>query len=213
MSCNRNRAPDLGAKGWKGFKYIYFYVCKEQFYRSLKKSCYLLSIILLPTLLSEKTYYEFISILVDIGLRVSPPLLGFTLSGYALVVGVNDKAMAEKIKSSTTRNGITMYQQLYTTFIAMLGSIFLLLVESVIIYYALNANISIGNPLNKFGMPYIMNFINFMGFVVLAFTLSYALLAIKDLLSNLFSLGQTTNNLYIKEHTENNNITHGNQET
>ena len=159
------------------------------------------------------TYYEFISILVDIGLRVSPPLLGFTLSGYALVVGVNDKAMAEKIKSSTTRNGITMYQQLYTTFIAMLGSIFLLLVESVIIYYALNANISIGNPLNKFGMPYIMNFINFMGFVVLAFTLSYALLAIKDLLSNLFSLGQTTNNLYIKEHTENNNITHGNQET
>ena len=95
----------------------------------------------------------------------------------------------------------------------MLGSIFLLLVESVIIYYALNANISIGNPLNKFGMPYIMNFINFMGFVVLAFTLSYALLAIKDLLSNLFSLGQTTNNLYIKEHTENNNITHGNQET
>ena len=205
MSSNRNRAPDLRTKGWKGFRYIYFYVCKEQFHRSLKKSCYLLSIILLLTLLSEKTFYEFISILADIGLRVSPPLLGFTLSGYALVVGVNDKTMAEKIKSSTTQNGITMYQQLYTTFIAMLGSIFLLLIESVVIYFALNTNISIESSLNNFVMQYIMSFINFVIFVLLAFTLSYSLMAIKDLLSNLFSLGQTTNNLYIKEHTERTN--------
>lgn len=88
-------------------------------------------------------------VLSDIGIRVAPPLLGFTLSGYSLIVGVNDVTIAEKLKSDKTKFGITMYQLLYTSFIAMLGSIFLLFIESVVLHYVIEAALSLEVPMNS----------------------------------------------------------------
>lgn len=106
-----------------------------------------------------------------------------------MIVGVNDVNIAERLKNHKTKTGITMYQQLYTTFIAMLGSIFLLLLESVVLHYVLEADISLDFPM----IVDVIDFIVFLGYAV---TMFYALFAVKDLLSNLFSLGQTANNIY-----------------
>lgn len=90
-----------------------------------------------------------------------------------------------------------MYQLLYTTFIAMLGSIFLSLLWSIIIHFAIQADLRFASSSLLFINAGII--INFVIFFLYTFVLSYAIFAIKDLLSNLFSLGQTVNRLYIKK--------------
>lgn len=183
--------------GWRGFLYVYFRICKKQVKHSCLWSLSLVAIVLLFSSISCKTYYEMLIALSDIGLRITPPLLGFTLSGYALVVGVSDPLVSWKLKTAYTNYGITMYQLLYTTFIAMLGSIFLSLLWSIIIHFAIQVDLRFASSSLFFINAGII--INFVIFFLYTFVLSYAIFAIKDLLSNLFSLGQTVNRLYIKK--------------
>ncbi|MFU2358779.1 MAG: glycosyltransferase [Bacteroidales bacterium] len=185
----KKRPLTLQSKGWRGFRHIYFLYCKKQFKHSFIWACCAVAFIAVVAFLSNKSYFELLIVLSDIGLKVAPPLLGFTLSGYAMIVGVNDVNIAERLKNHKTKTGITMYQQLYTTFIAMLGSIFLLLLESVVLHYVLEADISLDFPM----IVDVIDVIVFLGYAV---TMFYALFAVKDLLSNLFSLGQTANNIY-----------------
>lgn len=190
-----NKPPTLGSKGWRGFKFVYFHYCRKQFLHSLFWSGFVTVIVFIIANLSSCSFYDSLEILTEIGLKVAPPLLGFTLSGYALIVGVNDATISERLKAHKAKSGITMYQQLYTTFIAMLASISLLLIESVVLSYVIKAKLSIG-------CTQVVDIINVTIFVAYVFTLFYALFAVKDLLSNLFSLGQTANNIYQSQHDD-----------
>ena len=182
-------SPTLQSKGWRGFRHVYFRYCRKQFKPSFVWSCCAVAFVTIVACFSGKSYFELLVVLSDIGIKVAPPLLGFTLSGYSLIVGVNDVTIAEKLKSHKTKFGITMYQLLYTSFIAMLGSIFLLLIESVVLHYVIEADLSLE-------VPMIVDVINIIIFLGYSLTMFYALFAVKDLLSNLFSLGQTANNIY-----------------
>ncbi len=189
------KPPTLQSKGWSGFNFVYFKFCGKQFRHSLRWASCAVVLAFIVSVLSPKPYYDLLVVLTSIGLKVAPPLLGFTLSGYALVIGVNDANVSERLKRYKTKTGITMYQQLYTTFIAMLGSIFLLLVESVILHYALESGIMLSNSI-------VVGIVNISIFLIYSFTMFYALFAVKDLLSNLFSLGQTINNIHQETHKQ-----------
>lgn len=187
----RNKKPvSLKTKGWRGFRHVYFHYCGKQFRHSLIWSSVFVIIAIVISYFSTKTFIELLEIMIDMGLKITPPLLGFTLSGYALVVGLNDASISELLKTHKTQSGIPMYQQLYTTFIAMLSSIFFLLLESVMLNYVIKADVVLNVAWD------ILDIINFLVFLIYTFTLFYAIFAIKDLLSNLFSLGQTANNIY-----------------
>lgn len=190
---NVRKRATLESMGWRGFFYVYFKCCKKQLWHSARWSVVATIGISLMIPFSTKTLFEMIVCLTDIGLKVAPPLLGFTLSGYALIVGFKDGNLSERIKLHVTKNGLTMYQQLYTTFVAMLGAIFLLLIESSILYIAIKAELQC-----KISVV----IVNSIVFPVYSFSMFYALFAVKDLLSNLFSLGQVTNNYYKSEQKE-----------
>lgn len=186
-----NKKPvSLETKGWRGFRHVYFCYCGKQFRHSLGWSSVFVLITIVISYFSTKTFIELLEIMTDMGLKIAPPLLGFTLSGYALVVGVNDVSISELLKTHKTQSGITMYQQLYTTFIAMLSSIFFLLLESVLLNYVIKSDIVVNVAWN------IVDIINLAAFSIYVLTVFYAIFAIKYLLSNLFSLGQTANNIY-----------------
>lgn len=181
--------------GLEGFGYIYFHLCRSQFIKSLKWAGVLtLLIVVCGIFMSSKDSLQLVSIITEIGLKVMPPLLGFTLSSFALVIGFKDDALMNKLKKHQTRNGISMYLQLVVTFIAMLGSVFICLLLCVVSHLILSFGIEVGNQIFEY-----TRYGNYACFVLMTFVVFYALFAVKDLLSNLFSLGRASNSLYQAE--------------
>lgn len=178
--------------GLEGFKYIYFHLCRNQFRKSLKWSVFsTIVIVLCGIIMSSKNSFQLVSIVADAGLKIAPPLLGFTLSSFALVVGFKDDVLMQKLKNYQTSNGISMYLQLVVTFIAMLGSVFICLLLCVIFHLILAFDIKVCDRIFEY-----VQYINYACFAFLTFFVFYALFAIKDLLSNLFSLGRSSDNLH-----------------
>ena len=169
--------------GLERFRHIYFHLCRKQFVRSLKWSVFsTLLIVLFGIFLSSKNGFQLIAIVTEVGLKITPPLLGFTLSSFALVIG---------LKGHITRCGISMYLQLVVTFIAMLGSVFLCLLLCVFSKIILSFEIKVNEDIFQY-----VQYANYIFFIIITFMVFYALFAIKDLLSNLFSLGKSSNNLH-----------------
>lgn len=178
--------------GLERFRHIYFHLCRKQFIRSLKWSVFsTLPIVLFGIFLSSKNGFQLIAIVTEVGLKITPPLLGFTLSSFALVIGFKDDTLMRKLKGHITRCGISMYLQLVVTFIAMLGSVFLCLLLCVFSKIILSFEIKVNEDIFQY-----VQYANYIFFIIITFMVFYALFAIKDLLSNLFSLGKSSNNLH-----------------
>lgn len=166
--------------GLKGFRHFYFVVCRSDFLKSTKYSIVLSGILLIAYVLTPKTGYEMIGILIDMELRLCIPLLAFTLAGYSLIMNKN----IEGLTSEKTKSGLSMYQKLNTIFIAMLLSTAICVISAVVVNVFMYADILLIND------PCLIGYVNSVVYTVIAFQLSYMLLCIKDLLSNLFSYGQ-----------------------
>ena len=192
--------------GLKLFWHIYFRICRAQFKKSLRWSgISTLIVALCGIFLSSKNGFLLMSVVTELGLKITPPLLGFTLSSFALVVGFKDDVLMRKLKDYQTSNGISMYLQLVVTFVAMLGAVFVCLLACVVFHLFLSFDIKVCGQLFK-----IFKYINYACFVLQTFLMFYALFAIKDLLSNLFSLGKSSDSLHKsvklqkgKQHVEN----------
>lgn len=178
--------------GLEKFRHIYFHLCRKQFIRSLTWSVSsTLLIVFFGILFSSKNGFQLITIVTEVGLKITPPLLGFTLSSFALVVGFKDDNLMKKLKGHITKCGISMYLQLVVTFIAMLGSVFLCLLLCVFSKIILSFEIKVNEDIFQY-----VQYVNYIFFTIITLMVFYALFAIKDLLSNLYSLGNSSNNLY-----------------
>ena len=83
--------------GLEKFRHIYFHLCRKQFIRSLTWSVSsTLLIVFFGILFSSKNGFQLITIVTEVGLKITPPLLGFTLSSFALVVGFKDDNLMKK---------------------------------------------------------------------------------------------------------------------
>lgn len=169
--------------GLKGFRYHYFTTCRKDWCDSLKHSSALTVLLMVPYMLSSKSGFELILIAVDVVLRICVPLLAFMLAGYSLIMGKE----IEGLTSSTTKSGLSMYQKLNTVFVAMLVATLTCVMITVSV--AIVAKCEIVLPcMNSFQT--ILTLINAFVYLAIVFFLSYMLFCVKDLLSNLFSLGQ-----------------------
>ena len=103
--------------GLEGFGYIYFHLCRSQFIKSLKwAGVSTLLIVVCGIFMSSKDSLQLVSIITEIGLKVMPPLLGFTLSSFALVIGFKDDALM--ISSRNIRRGMA-YQCIYSLWLLL----------------------------------------------------------------------------------------------
>ena len=168
--------------GLRGFFFQYFYKCTKEFIKSLIYSMLLTIVLIIVYCRSDSSGIELLNNILSVSLKISPPLLAFTLAGYSVIMGKDSKGLIEHKTSS----GITMYQQLNATFVAMLLSALISLTITMTFSFIATANMSTG-------CEEIDRVINFMAFIFVSFLLSYTLFAVKDLISNLFSLGQYIN--------------------
>jgi hypothetical protein len=170
--------------GLKGFEILYFDLCRKQFLRSLRYSSVFTFLMVIIALISSKEWLHFIKVIINIGLNITPDILGFTIAGYAMIVGLSNTNAMNTLKESQTDEGISMFQLLNTTFIAMLLSALLNLLFCIIAKVVIEAEIE--SPL----CTWMIDMFNGISFLVLMMSTFYVVFSIKDLLSNLFSLGQ-----------------------
>lgn len=183
------RCKCMKRAGLVGFFFLYLYKCTWEFLKSLIYSVLLTICLIIVFSKSNITSLDLLQNILSISIKVSPPLLAFTLAGYSVIMGKDTKGL----KEHKTTSGITMYQQLNATFIAMLLASLISLAITIIISFIAMANISTGSE----GLD---SKINFCAFIAVSFFLSYTLFAVKDLISNLFSLGQYINHVGNSEH-------------
>lgn len=131
---------------------------------------------------------ETIGVVVDLILSIIPSLLGFVLSGYALLIGFgNIEVIAKK---QTDKNNLvidkpTLYQKVSTVFaVGLIMQIFLLVFS---FGFKLILRINIPCFFNEF---WICNLINYTVFAILIFGLLYVTIMIKDLVVNIFNFSQ-----------------------
>lgn len=167
--------------GLSGFRYLYFRKCWRDCLKSLMWSLLMTIFSCIAFILSSKTTWDLLLVVLEIDLRITAPILAFTLAGYSVIMG----KVPEKLKTIATKSGLSMYQKLNTTFIAMLLATITNLLLSVF------TSILMATDIN-FLLPYecMASLINKVGLFVITMLLFYMIFTIKDLISNLFSLGQ-----------------------
>lgn len=129
---------------------------------------------------------EIISSVVDLVLSIIPSLLGFVLSGYALLIGFgNIEIIAKKKASEEGNRNPTLYQKVSTVFAVSL------IMQIMLLVYAFGLKIIL-----KINLPCLFdNFLicrltNYALFIVLTFGSFYVTVMIKDLVINIFNFGQ-----------------------
>jgi len=130
---------------------------------------------------------DVINSVVDTVFSIIPSLLGFVLSGYALLIGFgNIEIIAKaKTKKGSSQNKPTLYQKVSTVFAIGLIMQILLLVFTFGLKILLN--IDLPCIFNNFQ---ICNIVNYLIFILLVFGLTYVTMMIKDLVINIFNFSQ-----------------------
>lgn len=129
---------------------------------------------------------EIVSSVVDLVLSIIPSLLGFVLSGYALLIGFgNIEIIAKKKTSEKGDNNPTLYQKVSTVFAVSLIMQIMLLVYA----FGLKLILKIDLPC-LFDNFLICSLINYTLFTLLTFGSFYVTMMIKDLVINIFNFSQ-----------------------
>jgi len=148
----------------------------------------------------DKVDKEIISTVVDLVLSIIPSLLGFVLSGYALLIGFgNIEVIAKKPqqKNGETSEKPTLYQKVSTVFaVGLIMQIFLL-----VFTFVLKLILKIDLPCMN-GVNWVCDVINYSVFAVLVFGLIYVTVMIKDLVVNIFNFSQVQH-FFINKQKEN----------
>lgn len=131
---------------------------------------------------------ETLSIAIDLILTIIPSLLGFVLSGYALLIGFgNIEVIAKKTvpKNRESSDKPTLYQKVSTVFAVGLIMQIFLLVFTFILKLVLKIELRC-----LFDSFCICVFLNYTVFILLVFGLIYVTIMIKDLVVNIFNFSQ-----------------------
>ena len=140
---------------------------------NLKKSIWL------PLVL---TVVSFASTILSVG----PNMLGFTLSGYALMMGLsNSEFVRGLINFKEEGKDYSLFQSLNTIFAVVLGMMFLTTIVGAFACIVVKAEISLPEAWSSF-----INAYNWVCLFVLMFLMYYTINAIKDVVINIFNFGQ-----------------------
>jgi len=171
-----------------GFKAIRRLYNIKLLIRGAKVPGILTFIILIFFILFDEVDKSDLEVLVDLVLAYIPSLLGFVLSGYAILIGFgNIKFIAKKPESQDgeTIYKPTIYQKLSTVFSMGLIMQIAMLLGSIVLKLVLRTEIPCIN--NCF---LVCRIINYSIFTLLVFGLLYITAMIKDLVVNIFNVSQ-----------------------
>ena len=173
--------------GWKVAWTIY---SKENLRKSLVLPLVLSITTITICLFSGQDPIYLLSYLADMIIRVVPVVLGFILSGYALIMGLNDSKYINGLKSFRP-NGHSLFQSLNSTFAIVLYVLFFTLIIGVVVGAVIEAKIFISLPNENFVVIY-----NWAWVFLISFFLYYAINSIKDIVINIFNFGQYSQSKY-----------------
>lgn len=119
-------------------------------------------------------------------LSVGPNMLGFTLSGYALMMGLNNSEFIQGlINFREEGKEYSLFQSLNTVFAVVLGMMFLTTLVGAFTCIIIKAEISLPKDLDDLTDMY-----NWICLFILMFLMYYTINAIKDIVINIFNFGQ-----------------------
>ena len=152
---------------------------------------FLIDTVLIIIVVKFKTdTYNLLVFIVGIITSVIPNVLGFILTGYAVIISVTEtkylKIMVKRIQGEK----ITLYQTVNSTFAFVLLSLCITLILGIIINIVVNAKLVV---IDLFANCFCR--INIMCLFVLIFLLLYSLFAILDVVVNIFNFGQFINEI------------------
>lgn len=157
---------------------------------NLKKSIWLPLILTVISFVvcffSEKDPFDLIEFVGSTILSVGPNMLGFTLSGYALMMGLsNSEFIQGLINFREEGKEYSLFQALNAVFAVVLGMMFLTTLVGAFACVVVEAGISLPKEWNSFVDTY-----NWACLSVLMFLMYYTINAIKDIVINIFNFGQ-----------------------
>lgn len=174
---------ELFNPGWSSVWAIY---SRNNLLRSIWLPGILGLISLTTCLFSDKLSIELIEYISNIITSVGPSILGFTLSGYALMMGLsNSEFIQGLIRYKEQGKKYSLFQSLNSTFAIVLGSMFVTTIIGVLAGLISKAQIE---PL-PFFEP-ISEAYNWFCLFIMVFLLFYTINSIKDIVINIFNFGQ-----------------------
>jgi hypothetical protein len=152
----------------------------------------LISLILITVFIyKDGVNIALIEEVVGLVLNIIPSLLGFVLSGYALLIGFGNIGIIAKKKNPTKP---TLYQKVSTVFAIGLIMQIALLVFAFVVKVLIKANLTCW-----IGCIYLCKLTNYAIFFLLVFGLLYVVIMIKDLVINIFNFSQVQHFMINKE--------------
>lgn len=142
--------------------------------------------------------FAILTHLTDLITNVFPDMLGFSLGGYAIVVGFSN---AELIKRATKVNGYSIYQVISAIFSLIILCQLFTLLFGFIASWAINSEVGRASGIY---LPIVAALVNGLLLLVLSFGATYSLAMSSYIVINLFTLSQDNNKFYTLEKYEEN---------
>lgn len=173
----------ISEPGWDGVWAIYS-ACN--FRRSVILPITLSTLALIASIYSGKTAVIFIKYISNAILLIAPAVLGFTLSGYALMMGLSNSNFIQRLaRYKEDGKNYSMFQSLNATFAVVLLMAFITTITGIGVELLLNASIEFPSQFVDYCEIY-----NWACLYFIMFLLFYTINAIKDVVINIFSFGQ-----------------------
>ena len=198
MNSNLSKIPGLHLVNWRGILSIL--TMHDTFKKAPFWACLSISIIfaVCSGVFTQNTFI-FLQALSEITINVFPNLLGFSLGGYAIVVGFSN---TELIKRSSKTDKHSIYQIVSAIFaLIILCQVFTLLICFVVTW-------CIKIDLTKLCGYYVLTaatIINAIFLFLLTFGVLYSLIMGYFIVINLFTLSQLNNQFYTLEKVKEDN--------
>lgn len=169
--------------GWGVVWKIY---SKENLEKSIWLPLILTVVSLAVCFFSEKAPLDLIEYVGSTILAVGPNMLGFTLSGYALMMGLSNSELIQGlIKFKEEGKEYSLFQSLNTVFAVVLGMMFLTTLVGAFVCIVVKAEVSLPK-----GWDDLTDIYNWACLFILMFLMYYTINAIKDIVINIFNFGQ-----------------------
>lgn len=190
----KNKNKNIRDYRWHG---VFRRYSKGNLLHSIYKSLILFIFFVIILFFTQLPCIEIVLYLSQLVCQVYPSLVGFTLAAYAIILGINNKQLQQKLTSQLDNNGKTQLMNVLTSFTIVFGSLCLTLIIGVL-ENLFTFSIQTGNMyfIKIFG-SHIYNFLYFF----LAFFISYSLMSLFDIVLNIYNLGRL-----IHKQWSNNNV-------
>lgn len=176
--------------GWPTVWRIY---SRENLCKSIVLPLFLTSVATIVCLFSEKSSIKLLGYISGIILSIVPSMLGFTLSGYALMMGLsNSEFIQSLIDFKEEGKEHSLFQSLNSVFAIVLGGMFITTLVGAFVGIIVNAEIVMPACLDRLTVYY-----NWSWVFILYFLMFYIINAIKDIVINIFNFGQFVQ-VYVK---------------